>query len=122
MPNVYLVRQDTSHLYGEFLISAVVVADSVHQAKEYVRVAAQDYMSDDGAELGFYPGLIMVEKIGNNGKFGQRNIICWQLGENIALPTGNYTPHKRNSNGCFDEDSNFKRWKNKGNNRWTNSN
>jgi hypothetical protein len=75
--------------------SAVVVADSSSQAIMLAKEAAHQYQTEDGSTLGFYNELIVVHKIGNNGKYGQRQkpiVCCLQIAGRHNLPPGNYTP------------------------------
>ena len=100
MANVYLIRQDTSHLYGAYMVSAVVIAESMKQARKLAHNAALAHKTSDGSEIGFYNDLIVIHKIGNNGRYGQRQqpvVCCLQIGERSELPTGNYTPFERGS-------------------------
>jgi hypothetical protein len=97
MANVYLVRQDTEHLYGEYLESAVVIAESVHQARLITQQAVKEASDYNKEDIAYYPDRVMVDKIGNNGKLPDKSVpsvCCMRFGCNNYMPAGDYTPSK----------------------------
>lgn len=95
MPNVYLIRQDHSHLYGDILTNAVVIADSIQEAKH----ALAEHLKARVEPVTWDAGLWVVFKIGNNGKLPSREeeyaVVCADVQTRDGLPPGNYTPRKR---------------------------
>ncbi len=91
--NVYLVRQESSHLYGDVLDSAVIIAESVKSAcsmlNRYLRNSEMEIMWDDS--------LWAVTRLGHGAKrppAPYSSIVCTHMCSKDSLPPGNYMMRK----------------------------
>jgi hypothetical protein len=99
MPNIYLIRQDHSHLcripYGDILTDAVVIAKSIDDAKRtLVR-----HLESQSELVTWDTELWAIFKIGNNGRLPSQEpehaVICTNVQPCYGLPPGNYMPRKK---------------------------
>lgn len=89
MPNIYVIRQDSAHLYGDILDTAVVVAESVKEARQLLSKslhAAFNPLTWDQSGWAIF-------KVGNNGKVPSSDaVLCMNTQYRPGLPPGNYNP------------------------------
>lgn len=95
--NVYLIRQDLTHLYGDTLVKAVVIAGSIPEAKQ----ALVEHLENCLDSVVWDTGLWAIFKIGNNGKLpgstSRYAVVCADVQTRDGLPPGNYTPKSKNN-------------------------
>ncbi len=90
--NVYLIRQQHTHLFGDVLDSAVVVADSIPSAQKTVL----NYLKEK--EIVWDSSLWAITRLGNNAKRPPEpfdSVVCINVLNKAALPPGNYRMSKR---------------------------
>jgi hypothetical protein len=91
--NIYLVIQDSKHLYGEVFLKAVVIAGSEPIAK---RILVKRLRSLD-IEPMWSEDLWVITKIGNNGhKNLDNDVVCIESDFKEGLPTGDYNHRTKN--------------------------
>jgi hypothetical protein len=89
MPNVYLIRQDHTHLFGDALESAVVIAESVMAARKSLRTVLHKSLDT----IIWDEGLWAITRLGNNAKYPPDPIgpvVCKTICSKYDLPPGNY--------------------------------
>lgn len=89
--NVYHIHQDTEHLYGDYLVTAVVVAKSVDDAISAIKRYLANESKLSGDDILCETSRLSVEKVGNNGKVPAtwgKSVLCVMLGEDHDRPPG----------------------------------
>lgn len=102
MANIYLVRQEHTHLFGDTLVSAVVIAESERDARSILTSDLNDTIDP----ITWDESMWAVTRLGNNAKIPPspfKQVVCKDICCKDQLPSGNYAQRKPIVNERFHE-------------------